>query len=451
MSKPAASVRPSATKRSTALKAKSRRGEAELLPAQVPPHSRYEVAVETGGRAGAKYHVAIGDGVLAEHVGQLVRASRAQRVLMVVDAGVIKAPAGKAVKLLSKQLTGDGITVSQHLFKPSEAAKSFKSLEAMCAAAAVAKLERRDVVVAIGGGICTDVAGFAAAMYRRGVRFVSCPTTLLSMVDAAVGGKTGVNLVAGSRKELLKNMVGAFWQPLGVVCDVSVLASLPDRILRAGMGECCKHAMLGEQFGQMGDWAAMEECIEECLKHRDDAPSWARLIAMNVQLKARVVGLDEREELAELSGGGRMALNLGHTFAHALETLPGVRPVMTRGKKDVALAGPMQHGEAVTLGLVAALWTSELMGWMPKGSADGYIRERLVPWGLVHRVSKPLPVAKVIERMMSDKKVDGGKLRLILPVEDCGARGQGVPGVKVTSEVPITIVEKVIGSLHQSS
>ena len=135
MSKRAASVRRSVAKRTVAAKAQNSPGEATILP-----HSRYEVAVETGSRAGAKYHVAIGHGVLAEQVVQLVRASRALRVLMVVDAGVMKAATGKTIKLLTKQLAGDGIAVSQHLFKPSEVAKSFKSLEAICASAAAAKL-----------------------------------------------------------------------------------------------------------------------------------------------------------------------------------------------------------------------------------------------------------------------------------------------------------------------
>lgn len=446
---------------------------ASHLPAAPLPHTRFDVAVETALRPGSRYHVAIGAGLLVDQVPSLVFSPKApaKRVLLVVDAGLLRAPPGRAtLQSLIETLESGGALVSLYRFAPSEKAKSLTTLQAICAAAAHAKLERRDAIIALGGGICTDLAGFAAAVYRRGIRFISCPTTLLSMVDAAVGGKTGVNLSIrssgkrGSSTDLLKNMIGAFWQPTGVICDVALLATLPGRILRAGMGECCKHAMLAEQFGQPGDWAQMEECIDRCLRSDRKSPShadlasWAQLIAMNVQIKARVVGLDEREELADLSGGGRMALNLGHTYAHALETLPGIKPVTLalassasssrlRKPSPRALPGPIQHGEAVTLGLIAALRTSEQLGWMPKGSADGYIHERLIPWGLVHRVSRALPVEKVLTRMLSDKKVDAGKLRLILPIADLGS---GLPGVKVTSDVPVAIVKEVIASLHRA-
>jgi 5-deoxy-5-amino-3-dehydroquinate synthase len=188
-----------------------------------------------------------------------------------------------------------------------EAAKSMATVESLCSAWSRWGLTRDDVVVAVGGGVVTDTAGFAAAVYHRGVSVVHVPTTLLGMVDAAIGGKTGVNLPEG------KNLVGAFWQPVAVLCDTDSLATLPPREYRSGLGELAKyHFLTGEEL---------------------DGLPLAERIAAAVRIKADVVAADERE------GGRRAILNYGHTLAHALETSGGY---------------DLRHGEAVAIGLVYA-------------------------------------------------------------------------------------------------
>ena len=180
-----------------------------------------------------------------------------------------------------------GITPSIHFIPDGEEAKSLAVVEELCSQFAREGLTRRDLVIGVGGGVVTDVAGFAAAIYHRGVRVIHVPTTLLGQIDAAIGGKTGVNLDEG------KNLVGAFWQPNAVVCDIDLLSSLPPREFRSGMGELAKYHFLG---GEQLDSLPLDERIAAC-----------------VQIKADVVAGDERE------GAGRALLNYGHTLAHALE------------------------------------------------------------------------------------------------------------------------------------
>ena len=295
------------------------------------------------------------------------------------------------------------------------------------------RLERGDVVVALGGGIVCDVAGFAAAIYRRGVRVVQCPTSLLAMVDAAVGGKTGVNLdVPGGddgKSRLVKNLVGAFHQPSRVVCDVAALRTLPARELRCGLAECLKHGVIGRSQKDAGllEWtAARLGAIAEL-----DAKTLIELVRRNVAIKARVVMADEYE-LSTKADGGRMMLNLGHTFAHAIETLPGLS---WRNPDQTLAVGPLKHGEAVALGLVCAALVSERLKFAGKGLADS-VR------GLVERAGMPTRIgglpenAAVIRRMLDDKKVEGGKVRLILPTNGGGCRvASGVDAAVVAAAI----------------
>jgi 5-deoxy-5-amino-3-dehydroquinate synthase len=208
-----------------------------------------------------------------------------------------------------------GIDHETFFIGEGEPAKTIVTVEALCREWARWNLTRADTVVAVGGGVVTDTAGFAAAVYHRGVAVVHVPTTLLGMVDAAVGGKTGVNLPEG------KNLVGAFWQPSAVLCDMDALASLPPRELRSGMGEMAKYHFLGG-----GDLMTLplDERVAEC-----------------VRIKAAVVASDERES------GRRSLLNYGHTLAHALETA---------GSYD------LRHGEAVAIGLVFAAELAHTLG-----------------------------------------------------------------------------------------
>ncbi|HEX6237963.1 MAG TPA: bifunctional shikimate kinase/3-dehydroquinate synthase [Acidimicrobiales bacterium] len=245
-----------------------------------------------------------------------------------------------------------------------EEAKTLATVEDLCRSWARWGLTRADVVVAVGGGVVTDTAGFAAASYHRGVAVAHVPTTLLGMVDAAIGGKTGVNLPEG------KNVVGAFWQPHAVVCDTDTLASLPERERRSGLGEMAKyHFLTGE------DLLAL--------------PLDARVAAC-VRVKADVVAADEREEL----GGrrGRAILNYGHTLAHALETA---------GSYD------LRHGEAVAVGLAYAAELAHVLGRIDRDRVEEH-RHVLESYGLRWTLPEGAATAELVELMARDKKAVEG-------------------------------------------
>lgn len=306
----------------------------------------------------------------------------------------------------SRSLAHHGFAVSSAFAVASEPEKSLGVLERILEEIAITKHERRDVVVALGGGVVGDLAGFAAATYRRGVPFVQVPTTLLAMVDASVGGKTGVNL--RTERGLLKNFVGAFHQPSLVVADVRTLTTLPDRHLRAGLAECVKHGMIGATCGD-ADLLPWTIATMPRFLAREDGPL-TELVARNVALKARVVRDDPCEEKAASDEGGlsRMLLNLGHTFAHAIETLPGVA-----GAGGTS-AAPLVHGEAVALGLLAACAAGESMG-MTAPETTRRAREAVEGAGLPAAASGLPASADVARRMLDDKKTSGGALRLVIP------------------------------------
>jgi 3-dehydroquinate synthase len=235
-------------------------------------------------------------------------------------------------------------------------------------------------VVALGGGVVGDMAGFAAATYQRGVDFVQVPTTLLAQVDSSVGGKTGVNHPGG------KNLIGAFHQPVAVVADTLTLATLPARELRAGLAEVIKYGLICD--AEFFSW--LEAHIEELLA--GDAAALARVIRRSCEIKAKIVGRDEREH------GDRALLNLGHTFGHAIESATGYREWL--------------HGEAIGTGLVMAAGMSRESDHL--GAED---LERVT--SLVARAGLPTHVSNVtpdtaLEHMRIDKKVQGGRIRLVL-------------------------------------
>lgn len=253
---------------------------------------------------------------------------------------------------------------------PGEEAKTLATVEELCRGFARAGLTRRDAVVAVGGGVVTDAAGFAAAVYHRGVPVVHVATTLLGQVDAAIGGKTGVNLPEG------KNLVGAFWQPAAVLCDTDVLASLPEREYRSGCGEMAKYHFLG-RTGEDLEALPLDERVARC-----------------VEIKASYVTGDERETAAgaTVAGRPRSCLNYGHTLAHALETA---------GHYD------LRHGEAVAIGLLFAARLAARLGRIGDervGRHDQVVES----YGL----RQPLPAGSdlpaLVELMGRDKKSQGG-------------------------------------------
>ena len=247
------------------------------------------------------------------------------------------------------------------------------------------KLARDAVLVALGGGVIGDLAGFCAAIYQRGIDFVQVPTTLLAMVDSSVGGKTGVNHARG------KNLIGAFHQPRMVIADLATLRTLPARELAAGAAEVIKYGMLGDRafFEQLEAGA-----LKALMQLEADAP--AAVVERCCALKAKIVGLDEREAV---SGGPRALLNLGHTFGHAVETYTGY--------------GAWLHGEAVGLGLAMAADLSARLGWISTGDAQR-CEQLLVQAQLPVHPPAGMTPADFRRLMAGDKKVAGGKLRLVL-------------------------------------
>ncbi|MBN8597669.1 MAG: 3-dehydroquinate synthase [Planctomycetes bacterium] len=361
------------------------------------------VPVDLGDRS---YEVCIGRGVFAfaPGIARKKLGDKCRGAFVVVDSGLPETAAQRAVAALRAA----GLNATSIALIPTEHDKSLQSLGHIVTEMTRRKLERSDVVIALGGGIVGDLAGFAASVYRRGIAVIQCPTTLLSMVDASVGGKTGVNIdLAGDGADLKKNMVGAFHQPIGVLADLDTLATLDDRQFAAGLAECIKHAMISADFGDANLLGWTEANISGLSK--SNAPLLAELIQRNVAVKARVVSGDEREE----KEGGRALLNLGHTFAHAIEALPGARAVLNNGTE---LPGDVHHGEAVALGLRAAARTAVSLGLVDTAYADRV--GALVDAAQLPNKVRGLPTAeKLIERMSHDKKHIGGNIRLVLP---CG-------------------------------
>jgi 3-dehydroquinate synthase len=243
------------------------------------------------------------------------------------------------------------------------------------------RLGRDVTVIALGGGVVGDMAGFAAACYQRGVDFIQVPTTLLAQVDSSVGGKTGVNHALG------KNMIGAFHQPRAVVADTDTLSTLPDRELAAGLAEVAKYGLIRDP--DFFDWL---EVSRERLLARD-ADALAEAVERSCRNKAEVVAADERE------AGQRALLNLGHTFGHAIEAGLGY--------------GEWLHGEAVAAGMVMAAELSARLGWLAADDV-GRIRRLLAGFGLPVDPPPDLSAERWLELMAVDKKVQGGRLRLVL-------------------------------------
>ena len=305
-------------------------------------------------------------------------------------AEVIPIGAGRAAVVSQENIPWSvdaGIEQQTFLIDDGEEAKNLETVEELCRGFARWNLHRSDVVVAVGGGVVTDVAGFAAAVYHRGIAVVHIPTSLLGQVDAAIGGKTGVNIREG------KNLVGAFWQPSAVLCDTETLTTLPPREYRSGLGEMAKYAFLG--VPNLRDMSL------------DDA------VAACVSCKAGVVGGDERES------GDRALLNYGHTLAHALETA---------GDYD------LRHGEAVGIGLVFAARLAARMGRITGERVQEHVR-------LV--AAYDLPVAppsgsdpvELLSIMARDKKATGDGLTFVL---------DGPAGLEVVRGIDETVVTEVL-------
>jgi 3-dehydroquinate synthase len=347
------------------------------------------------------YSVRVGSGALGDVGAMLSRFADhgATRVFIVRDTGVPEAHLGA----IAEGARGCGLEPTVAAVTPSERDKSLETYHGLLGAIAASGHTRSDPVVVLGGGIVGDLGGFVAASYLRGVPVIQCPTTLLAMVDASVGGKTGFNLSVGDR--LLKNYVGAFHQPTLVCADMDVLGSLGDRYLRSGLAECIKHACICATAGHPDLLGWTRSNIADAAAR--DAGVLTELVRRNVALKASIVALDERED-PSAKAGGRMLLNLGHTFGHAIETIESLSPTGDPGD------GPLHHGEAIGLGLVAAFAAAESMGMVDGPALEGVV-SMVGSAGLPVRVAGLPGDEELLARMRRDKKSAGGALRLVLP------------------------------------
>lgn len=338
------------------------------------------VRVELGERS---YDIEIGGGLL-NRAGKMIadRAGR-RKCAILTDENV----APLHLEKLQQGLDQAGLSHDVIILPPGEATKSFTPLANACERLLAMQIERGDLIIAFGGGVIGDFAGFAASILRRGMDFVQIPTTLLSQVDSSVGGKTGINTGQG------KNLVGSFHQPRLVIIDTDVLETLPARELRAGYAEVVKYGLIDDPVF----FAWLQENGPRILAGDEQART--RAIATSCRAKARIVARDERES------GVRALLNLGHTFGHALEAFAGYD-------------GRLLHGEGISIGMVMAFELSERLGLCKKGAAD-QVEQHFRTVGLPTRIKEmnvsPGPSADaLLESMAQDKKVRDGKLVFIL-------------------------------------
>ena len=352
-----------------------------MTTAGTPPRlADRTVHVDLGTRA---YDVLVGPDLVSRAGDLIVARLGAARAAGVTDENV----AAHHLPALEASLTRVGRHAGTIILPPGEATKSFAELGRLSEALLALKLERRDIVVALGGGVIGDLAGFAAAILRRGIRFVQIPTSLLAQVDSSVGGKTGINTPQG------KNLIGAFHQPSLVLADTNALSTLPVREMRAGYAEVAKYGLLGDA----PFFAWLEQHWQSVFGN--DPSTLTEAIEVSITAKARIVEHDETET------GDRMLLNLGHTFGHALEAWAGY-------------SSRLLHGEAVAIGMAQAARFSEERGLCPTGTA-ARIERHLRTVGLPTRVAhipgsdRPDPQA-LFALMQQDKKVQSGRLTFIL-------------------------------------
>jgi 3-dehydroquinate synthase len=337
------------------------------------------VKVSLGARS---YDIVIGGGV-AGSLGQRIAALRpGAKTFIVTDENVAR----QILPAIMATLGRAGVKTDSIIVPPGESSKSFPVFERVCEAIVAARIERGDLVIALGGGVIGDLAGFAAAVVRRGLDYVQVPTTLLAQVDSSVGGKTAIDSSHG------KNLIGAFHQPVQVVADTALLDTLPIREFRAGYAEMAKYGLLGD--AAFFDWldANWKEVFAGGAA-RDHA------IAVSCRAKAAIVARDERET------GDRQLLNLGHTFGHALEAACGY-------------SDRLLHGEAIAIGMALAFeFSAGRQGLCSKSDAARVIRH-LAAAGLPTRIqdiSPPLPsIGELMELIAQDKKIKRGRLTFIL-------------------------------------
>lgn len=351
------------------------------------------------------YEIAIGPGLLEEAGKRIAPLLHRPFTVIVTDETV----AGIHLPKLEKALDSVGIVHKAIVLPAGESTKSFANLERVCADLLDFGVERKDHIIALGGGVIGDLTGFAASVLRRGVAFIQMPTTLLAQVDSSVGGKTGINVRQG------KNLIGAFHQPALVLADTAALDTLSPRDLRAGYAEVIKYGLLGD--ATFFDW--LEQGGGAALL-AGDGQARIKAILRSCEMKAEIVAEDEKE------AGRRALLNLGHTFGHALEA-------------ETGYSNALLHGEGVGVGMGLAFQLSEALGLCATGAADrvlAHLRAVDMPAILLDIPGAPFDVEKLVAHMGQDKKVEAGTIMFIL--------AKAIGKAFTTKEVPMDAVRTVL-------
>jgi 3-dehydroquinate synthase len=347
------------------------------------------------------YHIAIAPNSLDQIGEQLKPLKLGKKALIVSNPEIFRFYGDIVVKSLEKA----GFETYYYLIPAGETYKTLQSIEQVYNTALEKRLERSSTMLALGGGVIGDMTGFAAATWLRGINFIQIPTSLLAMVDAAIGGKTGVNHPQG------KNLIGAFYQPKLVLIDPTVLKTLPEREFRAGMAEVIKYGIIwdADLFNELEEVESLDHfgaLSEELLQ---------RIVTSSCQAKADVVSQDEKES------GLRAILNYGHTIGHALESLTGYSVV--------------NHGEAVGLGMIAAGEIAVKMGMWSREECDRQ-NNLIKKAGLPTKISTKIDPEAILDSLQSDKKVKDSRVRFILPTRI----GKVIISDRVTSEIIKSVI-----------
>lgn len=352
------------------------------------------------------YHITIGNGIISQ-IGKLLQDKvsafskenrKSNKTLIISDENVAVLYADQ----ISSQLNECGFIVKHIYNPPGEKHKNYSAIEKLYNAFFEHQMDRKSLVIALGGGVVGDLAGFAAATFMRGVPYIQIPTTLLAQVDSSVGGKTGYNHPRG------KNMIGSFYQPEGVFIDTDTLTTLPKEELTAGLVEVIKYGMI--RSGQFFEF--LENSLDDILKLDNYALEY--IVFNSCKTKADIVEDDEKE------GGIRAILNYGHTIGHAIEALTNY--------------SQYRHGEAVAIGMVYASKIAREMG-LTDDSIINRQKSLLERLGLLTEVSEIEPL-KIVEKLYQDKKTIGGKLRFVLPVKI----GEVIISDKVTNDIILKVL-----------
>lgn len=361
-----------------------------------------QIDVRLGARS---YAIHVGTGLLAR-APDLIRALTTGRLVVVTDRHV----AALHLESLLDSLRASGLDAQPIVLEPGEETKSFHGLEQLTGALLAAGLERDGLVLALGGGVIGDLAGFAAGVLKRGIGYVQLPTTLLAQVDSSVGGKTAINTKEG------KNLVGLFHQPRVVIADTAVLRTLPRRELLAGYAEVAK-------YGALGDAAFFERLESHAIAGLEGhGAELDEMIAHSCRIKAGIVGRDEQES------GERALLNLGHTFGHALEAATDY-------------SARLLHGEAVAIGMVLAFRLSAELGYAPAHDADRlerHLRDVSLPVSIGDIPGTRPDAETLLAHMMHDKKSKGGRITFVL--------ARGIGQAFMTSDVPLAAVLNILSA-----